>query len=102
MVGAPGDTDAGTRSFLNSFAAVPLDEAIAEGAVALRRAHWLRPPDAIVWASAIAQGCLLVTRARASRLATRAIPAIGRRGPRLAAQLGDHARALDALAVSIG
>lgn len=62
MVGASADTAAGTRAFLNSFAVVALDEAVAEGAVALRKANRIRLPDAIIWASAQRQARLLVTR----------------------------------------
>lgn len=35
---------------------------IAERAVAIRREHRMRLPDAIIWASAQSQGALLVTR----------------------------------------
>ena len=62
MVGASDDTAAVTRSFLNSFALIPLDDAIAELAVALRKAHHMKLPDAIIWASAKKEARLLVTR----------------------------------------
>ena len=62
LVGAAPATEAATRAFLASFALVGLDQAIAYGAVALRRAHRVKLPDAIVWSSARVQGRLLVTR----------------------------------------
>lgn len=62
MVGAPAHADRTTRSFLASFELISLDQAIAEAAVELRRAHRIKLPDAIVWASARHHGRLLVTR----------------------------------------
>jgi len=62
MVGASSENEAATRSFLNSFTVVPLDDVIAERAVGLRKAHRVRLPDAIVWATAVEQNRLLVTR----------------------------------------
>jgi predicted nucleic acid-binding protein len=62
MVGASAPTEAGTRGFLASFALVELDEGVADRAVALRREHRIKLPDAIVWASAQTQSRLLVTR----------------------------------------
>ena len=62
MVGASDLASAQTRSFLNSFTVVGLDDAIAERAVALRKTRRLRLPDAIIWASAMEQARLLVTR----------------------------------------
>ena len=62
MVGCTEKTEAGTRSFLRGFAVVPVDEAVMELTVALRRAYKLKLPDAIIWASAKSQGLLLITR----------------------------------------
>ncbi len=62
MAGAPVLNDRATREFLDGFALVELNEAVAERAVALRRKHRLKLPDAIVWASAQVQSMLLVTR----------------------------------------
>jgi predicted nucleic acid-binding protein len=62
MVGAPMAAERGTREFLDGFALVGLNEAVAERAVMLRRQHRLKLPDAIVWASAQVQAMLLVTR----------------------------------------
>ena len=62
MVGAAPATERGTRDFLAGFAVIPVDNGIAERAVLLRRAHRIKLPDAIVWASAQVHGMLLVTR----------------------------------------
>lgn len=62
MVGAGPDVEAGTRDFLLDFTVVDLDEAIAERAVALRRQHRVKLPDAIVWASAQVHSLMFVTR----------------------------------------
>jgi predicted nucleic acid-binding protein len=62
MVGASASADAGTRGFLASFVLIELDEGVADRAVALRREHRIKLPDAIVWASAQTQSRLLVTR----------------------------------------
>ena len=62
MVGATGDREPGTRAFLSRFDVVPLDNSIAEEAVALRRQRRIKLPDAIIWASARRSGRLLVSR----------------------------------------
>lgn len=41
---------------------IPLDLAVAERAVQLRRAYRLRLPDAIIWATAQVHEAVLVTR----------------------------------------
>jgi predicted nucleic acid-binding protein len=50
------------RGFLAHFRVVPLTPRVAEEAVALRRKHRLKLPDAIIWASAVSESCLLVSR----------------------------------------
>lgn len=50
------------RGFLAHFRVVPLTPRVAEEAVALRRKHKLKLPDAIIWASAVVENCLLVSR----------------------------------------
>ena len=50
------------RRFLDSFTVHPLTVEVASEAVALRRQHRIRLPDAIIWATARIHGCLLVTR----------------------------------------
>jgi predicted nucleic acid-binding protein len=62
LIGAPQELEAATRAFLAGFAVVPLDDAVAEHAVRIRRAHRIKLPDAIIWASAEAHSRLLVTR----------------------------------------
>jgi predicted nucleic acid-binding protein len=62
MVGAPAPAAEATKAFLSGFRVVGLDEAVAEAAVALRQAHRIKLPDAIVWASARVHERLLVTR----------------------------------------
>jgi len=62
LVGTTPATEAPERAFLASFTTVPLDGAVAEEAVRLRRTHRMRLPDAAIWASARLTGRLLVTR----------------------------------------
>src|SRR3972149_500674 len=62
LVGAQGD-DAQLRDFLEThFEIIPLDLAVAETAVRLRRAHHLRLPDAVIWATAQTNNAVLVSR----------------------------------------
>lgn len=62
MVGATPQTKAGTEAFLASFELMALDEQVAERAVALRQSKRIKLPDAIVWATAQVNHCILVTR----------------------------------------
>ncbi len=63
MAGAADQEEgARLRSFLSGFRLVPIDEAVSELAVAIRRDRRIRLPDAIIWASARHIGGLLVTR----------------------------------------
>ena len=64
MVGAGDDAaeEAACRRFLESFRVLPVSRAVAERAVRLRRKYRLKLPDAIIWASAQEEACLLVTR----------------------------------------
>lgn len=64
MAGVDGETESPTRSFLSGFTQIPVDPSVAEVAVELRKHHRIRLPDAIIWASARAGDCLLVTRNR--------------------------------------
>lgn len=50
------------RGFLSTFVVHPLTDEIAAEAVRIRKQHRIRLPDAIVWATARSQDCLLVTR----------------------------------------
>jgi predicted nucleic acid-binding protein len=57
MVGATDDTHAATRAFLTGFRLIALDRAVA-----LRRRHRMKLPDAIIWAAAQSEDRILVTR----------------------------------------
>ena len=62
LIGAEGD-DSEIRDFLEShFEIIPLDVAVAETAIQLRREHRLRLPDAIIWATTRVNEAVLVTR----------------------------------------
>jgi predicted nucleic acid-binding protein len=62
LIGADAD-DANLRNFLEShFEIIPLDLAVAETAIQLRRAHRMRLPDAIIWGTARVYDAVLVTR----------------------------------------
>ncbi len=62
MIGAESAEEDAVRAFLGRFVQVPVDRTVAEGAIAIRRQHRIRLPDAIVWASARRENALLVTR----------------------------------------
>jgi predicted nucleic acid-binding protein len=63
MAGAhPGADEQQIRAFLAQYTVQTIDTAIAERAVAVRRAHRIRLPDAIIWATAQQLGLLFVTR----------------------------------------
>ena len=63
MCGGDAALDAATRSFLNRFTIIPIDSAIAERAVTLRRQQSrLKLPDAIILATSMESGLMLVTR----------------------------------------
>jgi len=54
--------EAVTRDFLAQFDVRPLDKTVAERAIKIRRQHKLKLPDAVIWATAMELGWLLVTR----------------------------------------
>jgi predicted nucleic acid-binding protein len=60
--GVRGDDVAEARALLDTFMVVPVDAAIAERAVMLRRRHRLDLTDAIIWATAQVHGMMLITR----------------------------------------
>ena len=63
MVGAQdAGQEASIRGFLSSFEVLELSTEIADEAIRLRRQLRLKIPDAIVYATARTQGCLLVSR----------------------------------------
>ena len=62
LIGAKDD-DTDLRDFLEVyFEIVPLDLAVAENAVLIRREKHIRLPDAIIWGTARANDAVLVTR----------------------------------------
>ena len=62
LVGVDPASSEPTRLFLDSFFIIQLDAVVATRAVALRRLHRLKIPDAIIRASADVHSALLVTR----------------------------------------
>lgn len=62
LVGANEDNEEIIRGFLSNFNIIDLNNEIAEITIQLRKKHKIRLPDAIVWATAKFQNCLLVTR----------------------------------------
>lgn len=62
LAGAKPSNEADVRAFLESFETVELDRVVAAEAAAIRRAHRIKLPDAVVWASARTTGRLLVSR----------------------------------------
>lgn len=62
MAGAKPAEEHTLRPFLNQFRIVAVDEVVMEAAVAIRREHGVKLPDAIIWASARCEYALLVTR----------------------------------------
>jgi predicted nucleic acid-binding protein len=62
MVGAKEDEAQIMRSFLSRFTQVDIDAGVAEIAVSIRRKRRIRLPDAIIWASALGENALLVSR----------------------------------------
>ena len=63
LAGASTEADEDTRrAFLAHFRLVPHTLEVAEQAILLRREYRLKLPDTIIWASAITEKCLLVSR----------------------------------------
>lgn len=63
MVGGAGaGEEQALRAFLATFEVLGVTDAVAERAVALRRAHRIRLPDAVIWATAQVHERILVTR----------------------------------------
>jgi hypothetical protein len=63
LTGARSEADEDIRrGFLAHFRIVPLTPEVAEESVRLRRQHRLKLPDAIIWASALNENCVLVSR----------------------------------------
>lgn len=63
LVGATNSHDEKlTQGFLSSFKVRELSRPIADMAIGIRREHRLKVPDAIVYATARVEGCILVSR----------------------------------------
>lgn len=63
LVGADNDVELrACRECMADFTLIEVRTEIAEEAVRLRREHRLKLPDALIWATAMTQGLLLVTR----------------------------------------
>ena len=62
MSGTRPETEDGTRRFLDRFERIDIDAGIAERAAEIRRQRRIKLPDAVIWASAIEQQLLLVSR----------------------------------------
>jgi predicted nucleic acid-binding protein len=62
MSGGEAELAEVTRAFLNRFTVIPVGDAIAERAVKLRRERRLKLPDAIILATSLESGLMLVTR----------------------------------------
>lgn len=62
MAGVNPDSEVTVRRFLNRFKQVDINSEVAEAAVAIRRRHRMKLPDAIIWASALSTSALLVSR----------------------------------------
>jgi len=54
--------EAAAKGLLSSMRMVDLSEQIAQTAVEARKKHRLKIPDAVIWATADSEGCILVTR----------------------------------------
>ncbi|HEY3628419.1 MAG TPA: type II toxin-antitoxin system VapC family toxin [Terracidiphilus sp.] len=62
MVGATPQTEPIVRGFLAGFDLLSIDATVAERAVRLRKTHHIKLPDAVIWATAQVNQCILVTR----------------------------------------
>jgi predicted nucleic acid-binding protein len=50
------------RAFLATFRVISVSDAIADKAYRLRKKRGIKVPDAIIWATALHENCILVTR----------------------------------------
>lgn len=63
MCGADTESEiAAAKGLLESMRIVELSSRVAHLAVEARRMHKLKLPDAVIWATADSEGCILVTR----------------------------------------
>jgi len=63
LVGAYDEAEVDViEMFLRDFRTVEITRAVAREAIEIRKAHRMRLPDAIIWATARSESALLVTR----------------------------------------
>jgi len=62
MVGAHPSQEMGTREVLDDFELLPVSIVVAEKAVILRKERRLKLPDAVILATAMSAGWVLVSR----------------------------------------
>lgn len=63
LVGAEDKTEESViRGFLSTFQVCGITEDVAEASVKIRKEHKLKIPDAIVYATAQVEGCMMVSR----------------------------------------
>jgi predicted nucleic acid-binding protein len=62
LVGATSETEPAIRHFLNEFSNIKIDDQVSDLAVSIRKQHKIKLPDAIIWATALTQNRLLITR----------------------------------------
>ncbi len=64
MIGAPPPRDEETRKFLSRFEVLGLEREVVERAVLVRRSQRFKLPDAVIYATALIAGRVLVTADR--------------------------------------
>lgn len=62
LVGATAEEEPIVRGFLHRFVVLGIDQIVAEQAIALRKVRRIKLPDAIVQATAMVEGLVLITR----------------------------------------
>lgn len=62
LVGTSAEEEPIVRRFLSRFQVLGIDQIIAEQAIALRKVRRIKLPDAIVQATAMVEGMVLITR----------------------------------------
>ena len=62
LVGTAAEEEPIVREFLHRFQVLDIDQAVAEQAITLRKVRRIKLPDAIVQATALVAGMVLITR----------------------------------------
>ena len=62
LVGTAAEEEPIVREFLHRFQVLAIDQAVAEQAITLRKVRRIKLPDAIVQATALVAGMILITR----------------------------------------